>query len=121
MLVGWLRSQNVKPSCKLSRQGIMSEAEGPENVNVVQNEASSSRMPRVLKRLNELPIVISLCEHASDMYTRIREKNYGTQLGFGAAEVAVKAVVVTSHMTYSILPKFGLAGKLKEGFEQKGT
>ena len=99
----------------------MSEAEGSENVNVVQNEASSSRMPRVLKRLNEIAIVISLCEHASDMYTRIRERNYGTQLGFGAAEVAVKAVVVTSHLTYSILPKFGLAGKLKEGFEQKGT
>lgn len=101
----------------------MSEAKDPENVNVVQNETSSesSRMPRVLKRLNELPIVISLCEHGSDMYTRIREKNYGTQLSFGAAEVAVKAVVATSHLTYSILPKCGLAGKLKEGFEQKGT
>lgn len=99
----------------------MSEAEGPENVSVVQNETSSSRMPRVLQRLNELPIVISVCGYTSDMYTRIREKNYGTQLGFGAAEGAVKAVVVTSHMTYSILPKCGLAGKLKDGFEQKGT
>jgi len=99
----------------------MSEAEGPENVNVVQNETSSSRMPRVLQRLNELPIVISLCDYTSDMYTRIREKNYGTQLGFGAAEVAVKAVVVTSHLTYSTLPKCGFARKLKEGFDQKGT
>lgn len=99
----------------------MSEAKDPEKVNVGENETSSLRMPRVLKRLNELPIVISFCEHASDMYTRTREKNYGTQLSFGAAEVAVKAVVVTSHLTYSILPKCGLVRKLKEGFEQKGT
>ena len=98
----------------------MAESEEIEEVAVSEIKRSSLQVPRVLNRLNELPIVNSLCEKASDIYERTRERNVATQLGFSAAEVTAKAFMVITRFTYSNIPQSGLVGKLKEGFEEKG-
>lgn len=104
----------------LAMEETMAESEEVKHVAVTESKSPSVQMPRVLNRLNELPIVNALCEQVSDIYERTRDRNLATQLGFSVAEVTVKAAVVTTRLTYSNLPSSGFVGKLKEGFEEKG-
>jgi len=98
---------------------MAAESEETKHTAVAEIKRSSLQMPRVVNRLNQLPIVNSLCEQVSGIYERTREKNVATQLGFSAAEVAMKAAAVTTRLAYSTLPSSGFAGKLKDGFEEK--
>ena len=97
----------------------MTEKENVETVAATDTK-TTSLIPNFFNRLNELPIVKSMCEQVSGAYERTRERNIATQLGFGAAEVTFKTVLLTTRLTYSVLSSTGFTGKLKEGFEEKG-
>lgn len=96
------------------------ESEESKDVCVNETRRSPLQMPRLFDRLVELPIVKSACEQVSDMYERTKEKSLVSMVGFSAAEVSIKAVLVAAKVTYTALPSTGLVGKLKDSFEEKG-
>ena len=96
------------------------ESEESKPVCLEEPKRSPLQMPRVLSHLVELPIVKSACEQVSDMYERTKEKSLVSMVGFSAAEVSLKAVLVAAKVTYTALPSSGMVGKLKDSFEEKG-
>ena len=101
---------------------MAAERTGKENVDTVAaiDTKRTSLIPKFFNRLNELPIVKSMCVQVSDAYERTRERNIATQLGFGAAEVSFKTALLTTRLVYCVLSSTGFTEKLKEGFEEKG-
>lgn len=65
-------------------------------------------------------IVKLICEKVFEMYECMKEYSFVLMVGLSVVEVLINVVVVVVKVIYIFLFFFGVMGKVKEGFEEKG-
>lgn len=81
------------------------------------NTMSERQTSTFVTRLGELPTVQWALHEVSKAYTRAREKNVLTKIGFLAMEVTTKVAVYSSKVAYNVspIPQF-----VKEKIQEQG-